>query len=207
MAATGDPGDNHTPPAADARVARSRARIVEAAIELIVEDGASALTVDAIAKRSGVAKSTLYRHWRSVDDVLLEVFRSSMPPTFELDPEIGFEDALRQQMAAVARSLADPRYARLLPDLIALRSQHPKINELAELDLANKEATLAATLATGAAQGLIPADLDIRTVEATLIGPMMTCALFGEPDRIEEAGRFALDRFLDSYRRWPASQR
>ncbi|MCO5314491.1 MAG: TetR/AcrR family transcriptional regulator, partial [Microthrixaceae bacterium] len=97
----------------NARVQRSRARIIEASIDLIVEEGAQALTVDAIAERSGVAKSTLYRHWRSIDALVLDVFRAAVPPTVTPDPSATFEAALRDQVAAAARSLADPRYVQL----------------------------------------------------------------------------------------------
>ncbi|MCB1284193.1 MAG: TetR/AcrR family transcriptional regulator [Microthrixaceae bacterium] len=184
----------------NARVQRSRARIIEASIDLIVEDGAHALTVDAIAERSGVAKSTLYRHWRSIDDLVLDVFRAAVPPAVKADPSASFDDALHQMVATVAESLADPRYLRLLPDLLALRAQYPELGELADRDRAQKEAGLAAILAAGAAEGRVPADLDVRTVASVLLGPMTKCALFGETERIEAVGAFAVDRFIASYR-------
>ena len=57
----------------DPRVARSRAAVISAATELLVDAGPNAVTIDAIVARSGVAKSTIYRHWASRDDVLLDV--------------------------------------------------------------------------------------------------------------------------------------
>lgn len=191
------PGDASWTPSA--RVKRSQARIIQASIELIVADGARALTVDAIAERSGVAKSTLYRHWPSIDALILDVFRAAIPETVEPDPTASFEDALRQQVATVAKALADPQWVRLLPDLMGLRHQYPGLGALADHDRAQKEAGLASILATGAAQGLVPEGLDTATVAATLLGPMVMCALFGEPERIDEVGTFAVERFLDSY--------
>jgi hypothetical protein len=47
----------------------------------------------------------------------------------------------------------------------------------------------------------VPEDLDARTVVAVLLGPMISCALFGEPQRIGEVGAFAVERFLASYSR------
>ena len=183
----------------DARIQRSRTRIIQAAIDLIAQDGARALTVDAIAERSGVAKSTLYRHWPSIDALILDVFRAAAPKLVEPDPEASFEEALRQQVVSVAATLTDPQWIRLLPDLLALRQQYPEIGELADSDRLQKQAALASILASGATEGLIPAGLDITTVAAVLLGPMVLCALFGEPERIEEVGSFAVDRFLDSY--------
>ncbi len=184
----------------DIRVQRSRARIIQASIDLIVDDGARALTVDAIAERSGVAKSTLYRHWPSIDALILDVYRAAIPQTVAPDPAASFEDALRQQVASVADVLADPRSIRLLPDLLSLRHTHPELGELADEDRAQKHAALASILTRGAAQGSVPDDLDLNTVGAMLLGPMVMCALFGEPERINEVGAFAVERFLASYR-------
>lgn len=199
-ATTADATTTGAVPSENPRVQRSQARIIEATIDLIVEEGAQAVTVDAIADRSGVAKSTLYRHWRSIDALLLDVFRASVPPVFEPDPDVSFEDALRQQVAAVGTSLADPRYVRLLPDLVALRQQYPELGDLADRDRSAKEETLGRILAAGAAAGSVPEDLDVRTVVPTLLGPMIMCALFGEPERICEVGSYAVERFLASYR-------
>lgn len=185
---------------ANARVQRSQARIIEASIDLIVENGTRALTVDAIAERSGVAKSTLYRHWPSIDALMLDVFRAAIPQMVASDPDASFEDALRQQVSAVAEVLADPKWIRLLPDLLSLRHQYPAIGELADKDRAEKQAALSTILARGADQGLVPENLDVANVVAVLLGPMVMCSVFGEPERIDEVGAFAVERFLESYR-------
>ncbi|MBN2623081.1 MAG: helix-turn-helix transcriptional regulator, partial [Acidimicrobiales bacterium] len=49
----------------DPRIERSREQILAAAIDLLREVGYGGLTIEAVAARSGVAKSTIYRHWSS----------------------------------------------------------------------------------------------------------------------------------------------
>ena len=53
---------------------RTREAVLTAATDLLVEGGPSAVTIDAVVARSGVAKSTIYRHWESRDEVLVAVF-------------------------------------------------------------------------------------------------------------------------------------
>ncbi len=60
----------------DPRIARTRATVLAAATELLATDGIGRLTIDAIAQRSGVARSTIYRNWPDRADLLLAAFES-----------------------------------------------------------------------------------------------------------------------------------
>ena len=56
--------------ALDERVRRSRATVLDATTQLLFERGFGGATVDEIARRSGVAKTTIYRHWPTRTDLL-----------------------------------------------------------------------------------------------------------------------------------------
>ena len=58
-----------------ARAADARERILRAAHDQLAEGGFSAATVQAVARRSGVATGSVYRHFPSKGDLLAEVFR------------------------------------------------------------------------------------------------------------------------------------
>lgn len=47
----------------DPRVSRSRQAVLEAAVDVLAEHGYGAFTIDAVFRRSGVARSTIYRLW------------------------------------------------------------------------------------------------------------------------------------------------
>ena len=114
----------------DARVARSRAAVLRAATDLLVEGGPSAVTIDAVVARSGVAKSTIYRHWQSRDDVLLAVMESCAPNLPPIDPDVDVESGLRTLVRAVAGFLRDPEWARVVPALLLLKSHEHEIANL-----------------------------------------------------------------------------
>ncbi len=71
----------------DPRVVRSRAAVVEATLALVAEVGIGETTVDAIAERSGVAKTTIYRHWTGKPAIVLDALSSVMAPP--ADPDTG----------------------------------------------------------------------------------------------------------------------
>ncbi|MFG2617048.1 TetR/AcrR family transcriptional regulator [Streptomyces sp. NPDC048507] len=55
------------------RSARVRVQVLEAVGEVLVERGYDALTVDAVADRAGVHRTTVYRRWRDVGGLLADV--------------------------------------------------------------------------------------------------------------------------------------
>lgn len=60
----------------DPRILRTRQAVVAAATDLLATEGIGRLTIDAIAQRSGVARSTIYRNWPERADLLLAAFES-----------------------------------------------------------------------------------------------------------------------------------
>jgi AcrR family transcriptional regulator len=58
----------------DRRVRRTRALLLNAAQELVVEKGYDAMTVQDILDRADVGRSTFYAHFRDKDDLLLSGF-------------------------------------------------------------------------------------------------------------------------------------
>lgn len=59
-------------PSVDPRVARTRAAVLQATIELIAADGPEAVTFQEVARRARVGRATLYRHWPHPDELIFE---------------------------------------------------------------------------------------------------------------------------------------
>src|ERR1700677_4626616 len=61
------------PPATlDKRVIRSKELVLKETYTLLSQGGISGVSVDEISRRSGVAKTTIYRHWPSRSALLLD---------------------------------------------------------------------------------------------------------------------------------------
>src|SRR5262249_33888611 len=54
----------------------TREKLLRAALILVARDGFPAATTAAIADAAGVAEGTLYRHFTSKDELLIEVYRA-----------------------------------------------------------------------------------------------------------------------------------
>src|SRR5215467_7186930 len=78
-------------PAADRhgkRRARTEKAIIDAAEELIAQGGVEGLTIEGVAARSGVAKTTIYRRWRDKDELALAIL-VERTATISPPPDVG----------------------------------------------------------------------------------------------------------------------
>lgn len=180
----------------DPRVSRTRAAVLRTATDLLVEGGPYAVTIDAIVARSGVAKSTIYRHWESRDEVLVDAIESCAPTLVKPDPALGFEHAVRTVVDQAYAALNDPEWARVIPALLLLKAHQTEIADLEERIGRHQDETLSAMVALGIAEGRLPDGADVQEIAAQLIGPLVFAHLKGRP-RVTKAyaGRVA-DSFL-----------
>jgi AcrR family transcriptional regulator len=65
------PAPDSFPTTRPGRRARSEQAILEATRALLAEVGVRGLTIEGVAARSGVAKTTIYRRWRDKDELAL----------------------------------------------------------------------------------------------------------------------------------------
>jgi AcrR family transcriptional regulator len=72
-------GDKET----DERVEKSKKSVLSTTYELLTKSGLGGVSVDEGSRRSGVAKTTIYRHWPSREALLMDACwqLSSRPPT------------------------------------------------------------------------------------------------------------------------------
>lgn len=184
----------------DPRVARSRARIVTAATELLVESGPRGVTVDAIAERSGVAKTTIYRHWPSINDLLIDVIHANVPDLTPTVLETDCEAALRSVMHQVAHRFADPDWVRIVPSLVALGHEFPEVADLMRSDRFERMGPIAELIDQGVAEGALPPGLDATRATQLLIGPLFFAMIMGDVDDLAALADVVVDRLFAARR-------
>lgn len=175
----------------DPRVVRSRAAVVTGAAELLLEDGPGAVTVDAVVQRTGVARSTIYRHFPTSTDVLRAAVDAVLPvavPLEELVPQGAaaapehLRAALARRLHVTADQLSTAAWTRALPALLELVARDPSLEEHRAQIVARHREPLEELLRAVRDAGLLPADADLAVVAARLLGPLFYRRLIsGEP--------------------------
>ncbi len=184
----------------DPRIARTRATVLDTAAAIVVEHGTAALTVDAVVARSGVARSTIYRHWPTRDDLLVDVFEYCVPVIETPAPELGFEAAMQQFLHGVVGHLSDPKWNRMLPALMALKTYEPTLARVEER-MEERQGSISADLfARGEQEGLFGPDFDHLRATTLLVGPLVFAALSGETPLTSELADASLHNFMAGLR-------
>jgi AcrR family transcriptional regulator len=187
----------------DPRVSRSRAAVIQAATELLVEGGPNAVTIDAVVARSGVAKSTIYRHWESRDDVLLSVIEHAAPQIPDPDPADDVITALRKTLHVVVGSFNDPNWARVVPALLMLRYHEAGIAAVEERLEREQDTVLSTLLRRACEEGVLRTDVDIPEAIAAIVGPLLFAHLTESVPLDDAFADRTLDMFLRANRPGP----
>src|SRR5215469_10245449 len=104
-------------PDVDARVRHSKEVVVATTYQVLSEEGLAGVTVDAVARRSGVAKTTIYRHWPSREALLLDAC-ARMGPHFDIPDAGSLSSDLRALAQRVVEQLLSGSYAVILLSLM-----------------------------------------------------------------------------------------
>ena len=114
----------------DPRVARTRARAFEATLELAAESGLHACTFDAVSERSGIARSTLYRHWSNPSELVTEALLSQDVEE-HVDPDTGsLRDDMLILMLGLGREIEGSTWGAMVPQLVAAAATDPEMSDI-----------------------------------------------------------------------------
>jgi AcrR family transcriptional regulator len=159
-----------------------RSAVLTAAAELALAGGPSAATVDAIAKRAEVSRTTIYKWWPSAPAIVLEGLLDSVRDSITRPPGSTSVEAVTHHVNALFGILADPAVGPLLRNVIAASASDPAI-ERALLDqwITPRRAAVADTLRDAVDRGELPSRVDIEVAVDALVSPPYYRLMFGMP--------------------------
>lgn len=182
----------------DPRVARSRAAVHEATLALVAEVGIGETTVDAISERSGVAKTTIYRHWSGKPAIVLDVLSSVMAPP--PDPDTGsVREDLVVLMVAFVDGLSQGPLAPLLTSMMEAAERDPEVARVHRAEAASRHQVLRDAVVRGIGRGELPAGTDADAVVAQVVGPVVYRRLVAGQEAHADDAVAVVDRALHSF--------
>ena len=157
--------------ALDERVRRSRTTVLGATAQLLFERGFGGATFDEISRRSGVAKTTIYRHWPTRTDLLRDACSTLSTP---LDtPDTGsFEADMTALMTNLAYLLRSARWTSVLPSIIDAAERDPDIADMYGKLQLGYSAPFETVIQRAMRKGELAQSTDTAMLIAALTGPL-----------------------------------
>ena len=171
--------------------------VLEAALALIAEAGPDAVSIEAVAARAGVARTSVYRRWRDRDDLLaaaVDGLASRLMPTTNLgDTRADLIAIVQAAVDALSAADTGPVISALVSE-VARRADH--VQALRHRLLEARRSELGKVLACGVARGELRRGVDTDAAAELLLGPVYYRLLLagGRPDRGYAEG--VVDAFL-----------
>jgi AcrR family transcriptional regulator len=182
-------GDSRSPGRGRPRREETDRGIHEAALRLLREGGPGAVTVEAVAAQSGVAKTTIYRRYADREAVLRAALKAAIVP-----PEEPIGDTAREKI----RWALDQAWHQMAEVLgrggvsAILGNTDPRFTALFRRVLTPYTSALVDLIRSDMAAGELRRDLDPDTVVSLLIGAYM-----GELVRRGRVGKGFIGKCVD----------
>ena len=164
------------PSAGRPRSEEAHKAILDATLELLVEVGFSALTVEGVATRAGVGKATIYRRWPSKLPLVIEAF-SQLPQLEEVDTG-NLVDDLKKMLRNYLQLFYTTPLAAVLPSLAGERAHDPQLSERFDPVIRGRRQPLVRALQRAVDRGELSPDLDLDLAADLIVGPIAVRLFF-----------------------------
>lgn len=174
--------------------------ILDATVDLLAEQGFLGLSIEAVAARAGVAKTTVYRRWPTKDDLLMDAVACIKGAHPEPRGE-SVRDDLIETLTRMRDAWFKGRFGRLMARLAADGLERPELyREGRERFVAPRRASTRRVIERGIAEGGIRGDVDPDWVITLLVAPIISAALTHQDELPKQQLEFIVDTVLAGLR-------
>lgn len=156
-------------------------RILDTALAMLADSGYAALRLDELARRAGVAKTTILRRWPSKPAVAAAAVERLALDTVDV-PEAS---TLRDDLHALLKnaiSVFSHGQGRFVPRLLRESGHHPEIADVLQTVIHTRRMGYRRALGRAVARGELDPEIDQELLIDLLIGPIWTRLLItGDP--------------------------
>lgn len=179
--------------------------IVNAALDVLADDGLSGFSVEAVALRAGVGKATIYRRFDGREDLLAAAFerlRDDMPTP---SPVGSAYERLLGLLESIRRADRNARSGRIMLQVFALAATRPEfVSMFYDRVMSARRAVIVGLLREGVDEGWVDPACDREAAYTLLVGPVVLLRLWagcgGHEPSTEEVLRLVLGGIGESAR-------
>ncbi|MEP7023189.1 MAG: TetR/AcrR family transcriptional regulator [Actinomycetota bacterium] len=154
------------------RTARNTQAVFAATIDELSARPYTEISVETIAARAGVHKTTVYRRWHSKDELVAEALTATAGTLIEVPDTGSAASDLRALSRSVQATLASPRGAAVTRSLLAGAAAGPGIRQLMQQFWAQRLSAIAVIVDRATARGEVPPGTGAARVMHAVAGPL-----------------------------------
>lgn len=181
------------------RSEKSRQAILGSAMDILLDQGLHAMSMDDVARRAGVSKATIYRWWRSKEGLALDALAAewaSITPDDKRDSGTLRGDLLARFRPWV-RQLNRKPYARVVAGLVAAAQADAGFADVYRQYFVQPRRDATRDLLLRARdRGEIAADTDLELALDLLYGPIYHRLLHGHAPLTERFAQHVIDAVI-----------
>jgi AcrR family transcriptional regulator len=141
---------------------------MRAVVAELAGNGYTGTTVERVAQRAGIAKTTIYRRWGGMDGLLADLMAEHAAREIPVPDEGDLDRDLRALASAVVASLSDPAIRAAFGSMLAAAIQHPAARGVLSRFLAGRIERMAVIIDRASQRGELRPDTDAAEVLRTL---------------------------------------
>ncbi len=182
----------------DPRVSRTRSVVLDAAAALLAERGYAGFTMDALVERTGVSKTTMYKHWPSRTDLIAAAVQAMTS-----DPAVPDTGDVRGDLVALAADSLDaytgPRWSGLA-SVQEAAVHDPELRASLQSAISTRFSAPRTVLERAISRGQLRAELDVDTAITILIGAIFFRLRTADLPQVRREVPAIIDTILDGLR-------
>jgi AcrR family transcriptional regulator len=145
--------------------------VLEVAGEVLAEEGREGFTIDAVARRSGVARTTIYRHWPDLGDLLYDTMRA-MGHSIPAADTGSLRDDLVTLYSALVSGFETSCIGRAMPVFLDITRRDASLRPLHREFIAERRRPSLDAVARAVERGELPDDVDAERLVDRIAGPV-----------------------------------
>jgi AcrR family transcriptional regulator len=159
-------------------------KVIDATLEILNSDGLGGLSIEGIASRAGVGKTTIYRRWDSKEELLVDAI-ATMVHEVEVPDSGDIRGDLITAISGMHRFVSDTRAGEVFPWLVGEIASGSELGLRYAASVIGPRRVMMAQLITHAIErGDLSNDLDVDLAIDMLTGPVIIRRMMG---RLEES--------------------
>ncbi len=190
---------------APSRSERVRQLVLDTTAQLVAEVGVERTSIDEIASRSGVAKTTIYRHFPSKQVLVVEAVHACTHIPTVTDTG-SLRDDLISCFSGMTRASYEGRLGDMMLSLMDAAQRDPELGRLVRAQSEQRRRFATSVIQRAVERGDLPSDVDVDLLVTMLSGPLVYTKLVRRQRVTEELVAAVVDSVLACYRTPVSSQ-